>query len=210
MIFDNTLTEQQIVENFIKEGGEGKGFIFKSYYDEENNKIILSNLYYDENNIMHEANISQKQLGMPKVKKQNPRYIMITGGSTSGHAGRMKVSAPGVTIDRGNKSKYISIYRKDKDTITYKSQNPGMGYKDIGMSNAEYKQYEDLFKRNENLIQFARSHPEYEQYIDAAMIHDENMRNKGYIVNRDKISGNAIVLSGNDCISYKNIKGENI
>ena len=36
MIFDNTLTEQQIVENFIKEGGEGKGFIFKSYYDEEN------------------------------------------------------------------------------------------------------------------------------------------------------------------------------
>lgn len=85
-----------------------------------------------------------------------------------------------------------------------------MGYKDIGMSNAEYKQYEDLFKRNENLIQFARFHPEYEQYIDTAIINDENMRNKGYIVNRDKISGNVIVLSGNDCISYKNIKGENI
>lgn len=75
MIFDNTLTEQQIVENFIKEGGEGKGFIFKSYYDEENNKIILSNLYYDENNIMHEENIDQRNLGIPLWKKNQCRDI---------------------------------------------------------------------------------------------------------------------------------------
>ena len=148
MIFDNTLTEQQIVENFIKEGGEGKGFIFKSYYDEENNKIILSNLYYDENNIIHEENIDQRNLGIPLWKKKSmPRYIMITGSDESSHGGRMKVSLNGEHINNKNKINYISIYRKNNNSITYEGD-----FKNIKITIKEYELYEKLFLRNEDLL----------------------------------------------------------
>ena len=36
MVFTNVLTEQEVVESLIKESGVESGFIFKSYYDEEN------------------------------------------------------------------------------------------------------------------------------------------------------------------------------
>lgn len=206
MIFDNTLTEQQMVENFIKEGGEGKGFIFKSYYDEENNKIILSNLYYDENNIMHEENIDQRNLGIPLWKKKSmPRYIMITGSDESSHGGRMKVSLNGEYINKKNKINYISIYRKNNNSITYEGD-----FKNIKITIKEYELYEKLFLRNEDLIwsiYFNRGM--FGKYPDKAFINDEDRRRKGMIVIRDRYTGNAKIYDkNNNLIRVENIKGE--
>lgn len=201
MIFDNTLTEQQIVENFIKEGGEGKGFIFKSYYDEENNKIILSNLYYDENNIMHEENIRQDKLGIIKDKhnKKKPyRYVMVTGAAMADHPGRLKVSDCGVKIKPNNKNQYISIYRQNKNTISYEGN-----YRNINMTCDELNQYKNLFERNENLIQFIRySSGMYDARIDNAIIEDEMLRSQGYIVIRDRNTGSRSVYDSNNNLLY--------
>lgn len=82
MIFRNELTENEKVKMFIESAIEDDNscFIFKSYYDEEANELILNNLYYNENGIIHEENISQKDLGIKMRKNQNkPRYVMITG-----------------------------------------------------------------------------------------------------------------------------------
>lgn len=108
MVFTNVLTEQEVVESLIKESGVESGFIFKSYYDEENDNIILNNLYYDENHILREGNVSQDDLGIPRYKNaNNPRYVMITGSDESSHGGRMKVSSIGTRINKYNK-KYIA------------------------------------------------------------------------------------------------------
>lgn len=187
MIFDNTLTEQQMVENFIKEGGEGKGFIFKSYYDEENNKIILSNLYYDENNIMHEAGISQKQLGIPlQSKKSLPRYIMITGASTSKHGPRMKISSNGKHINKAAKT--VSIYRTSRGIEI----DGDIG--SVGLNKNEKNDYINLFIRNEDLINFIRYNPQYESLADNAFIKDEYYRNNGYLVNRNRDTGHVDIF----------------
>ena len=69
---------------------------------------------------MHEANIDQRNLGIPLWKKKSmPRYIMITGSDESSHGGRMKVSLNGEHINNKNKINYISIYRKNNNSITY-------------------------------------------------------------------------------------------
>lgn len=77
------------------------------------------------------------------------------------------------------------------------------------MSNKEYKLYEDLFIRNENLIQFvSNSKGEYKEYIDNAFIHDEKLRREGYIVERDPKNGNAyIYLPNGDLVKVKSITG---
>lgn len=166
------------------------GFMFESYYDD---KLLL----------MIEANINQIYLGIPNGKKQ-PRNIMITGTENVSHSGRMKISLYGKPITRNNHNEYIEIYRKNKNTITYIGN-----LKDINMSNKEYKLYEDLFIRNENLIQFvSNSKGEYKEYIDSAFIHDEKLRREGYIVERDPKNGNVyIYLPNGDLVKVKSITG---
>ena len=204
MIFENYLTEQEKIENFIKEAGEEKGFIFKVYYDEENKKVVLNNLYRDNNNIIHEANIDQKKLHMKKYNKRaESRYIMITGSSNAKHPGRMKVSKPGIKINSNNHINYISIYRKDKDTICCDGS-----IKNIDMSKDEYNNYVNLFIRNENIIQLARSNNgKYDKYLDNAFINDEKYRANGYIVDRD-ISGNVKIYDKNGNIIKDEMIGD--
>lgn len=156
MIFNYKVTEEKeltenekvkaFIESVVEHDGDNTGFIFKSYYNEETNEIILNDLYCDENNIIYEANISQKDLYIKKSKNNsNPRYIMITGSDESSHGGRMKVSINGKHINPNNKNQYISIYRKDDNTISYIGN-----LSDIKMNKKEYKIYEDLFLRNED------------------------------------------------------------
>lgn len=109
MIFNNILTEQEIL-NIIMEDNVGESvFIFRSIYDENTNDITLSNFEFDDNGVLLEANINQVQLGIERLNyKKDPRYIMITGSSS--HSGRMKVSLHGKRITNNNKDQYISIY----------------------------------------------------------------------------------------------------
>lgn len=201
MIFENYLTEQDIMENFIKGTGEERGFIFKAYYNEG---LILNNLRRGNDNIINEDNIDQDLLSIPKIKRQDSRFVMITGASTASHPGRMKVSAPGERIRRNNKNNYISIYRKDKTTINCEGK-----LSDINMNNKEYKLYINLFLRNEDLIQFARyDNGMYSQFIDAAFINDEKLRRDGYIVKRDRNTGAVAVYYNNKLLYTKNIGGE--
>ena len=81
----------------------------------------------------------------------------------------MKVSMQGVPINRTNQDKYISIYRKNKNTVTFEGR-----LNNIKMSSSEYEMYVDLFLRNEDLIQYANIRPENEEFIDKAFIKDEN------------------------------------
>ena len=68
--------------------------------------------------------------------------------------------------------------------------------------------YIDLFLRNEELIQYANTHPENEKYIDAAFIRDENLRHLGSVVKRSRDTGDAVIYYQDRTIKYENIKGE--
>ena len=195
MVFTNVLTEQEVVESLIKESGVESGFIFKSYYDEENDNIILNNLYYDEDHILREGNVSQDDLGIPRYKNaNNPRYVMITGSDESSHGGRMKVSSIGTRINKYNKKDYISIYRSNRNTISYIGD-----LKAIKMSTKEYNMYVELFLRNEDLIwSIYNNHGKFGSSIDIAFINDEARRRQGLIVIRDRITGDAKIFDSNN------------
>lgn len=195
MIFNNELplTEQEIIEVLKRDAEVNSGFIFRVDYD--NDQLILS-----------EANISQVDLGIQKYnKKKQPRYIMITAANKSDHSGRMKVSLYNTRITPNNKNQYISIYRKDQNTISYDGS-----LKSIDMTTNEFKQYVQLFIRNENLIQFIRyTNGKYDTYADKAFIDDENLRRQGYNVIRDRFTGIADVYDQNNKLVYiKNIGGD--
>jgi hypothetical protein len=195
MIFNNELplTEQEIIEVLKRDAEVNSGFIFRVDYD--NDQLILS-----------EANISQVDLGIQKYnKKKQPRYIMITAANKSDHSGRMKVSLYNTRITPNNKNQYISIYRKDQNTISYDGS-----LKSIDMTTNEFKQYAQLFIRNENLIQFIRyTNGKYDSYADKAFIDDENLRRQGYNVIRDRFTGSADVYDQNNKLVYiKNIGGD--
>ena len=204
MIFNNILTEQEIL-NIIMEDNVGEsGFIFRSIYDENTNDITLSNFEFDDNGVLLEANINQAQLGIERLNyKKDPRYIMITGSSS--HSGRMKVSLHGKRITNNNKDQYISIY-KSNNTIHYIGD-----LNNIQMNKKEYNVYVNLFERNNNLIQFAKiSNGSYDYFIDKAFINDEDLRRKGYSVIRDSHNGNAYIYLNNKLVKCINIKGEEI
>ena len=205
MIFNNELplTEQEKFNIVRRDANIANGFIFKSVYD--SNNIILSNFTYDDNGLLMEQNIDQDNLGIPRSdNKRNSRYIMITGGDEAQHPGRMKVSSYGSKIKRNNKNQYISIYRSNKDTISYVGD-----LHDIDMSHSELLEYEDLFQRNEALIQYVRfSNGKYNDYIDNAFVNDENLRKCGYNVIRDRNTGNAMIYKDNILVRKENIKGE--
>lgn len=77
------------------------------------------------------------------------------------------------------------------------------------MSHSELLEYEDLFQRNEALIQYVRfSNGKYNDYIDNAFVNDENLRKCGYNVIRDRNTGNAMIYKDDILVRKENIKGE--
>lgn len=189
MIFTKDLTLRDVVNIIHEQVGEDYRFIYRTEC-------------YDDHVVLNEANIDQDELGIC-YKQKASRFVMITGSSNSKHHGRMKVSARGIPINRTNKDKYISIYRKNKNTITFEGS-----LRNIKMSSYEYEMYIDLFLRNEELIQYANTHPENEKYIDAAFIRDENLRHLGAVVKRSRDTGDAVIYYQDGTIKYENIKGE--
>lgn len=189
MIFTKDLTLRDVVNIIHEQVGEDYRFIYRTEC-------------YDDHVVLNEANIDQDELGIC-YKQKASRFVMITGSSNSKHHGRMKVSARGIPINRTNKDKYISIYRKNKNTITFEGS-----LRNIKMSSYEYEMYIDLFLRNEELIQYANTHPENEKYIDAAFIRDENLRHLGSVVKRSRDTGDAVIYYQDGTIKYENIKGE--
>ena len=189
MIFTKDLTLRDVVNIIHEQVGEDYRFIYRTEC-------------YDDHVVLNEANIDQDELGIC-YKQKASRFVMITGSSNSKHHGRMKVSARGIPINRTNKDKYISIYRKNKNTITFEGS-----LRNIKMSSYEYEMYIDLFLRNEELIQYANTNPENEKYIDAAFIRDENLRHLGAVVKRSRDTGDAVIYYQDGTIKYENIKGE--
>ena len=189
MIFTKDLTLRDVVNIIHEQVGEDYRFIYRTEC-------------YDDHVVLNEANIDQDELGIC-YKQKASRFVMITGSSNSKHHGRMKVSARGIPINRTNKDKYISIYRKNKNIITFEGS-----LRNIKMSSYEYEMYIDLFLRNEELIQYANTHPENEKYIDAAFIRDENLRHLGAVVKRSRDTGDAVIYYQDGTIKYENIKGD--
>lgn len=119
----------------------------------------------------------------------------------------MKVSKHGEALSRAtNHNNYISIFRKDKDTIEYNGN-----LKNIDMISSEYEFYKNLFIRNENIIQLIKNGKgKYDEYVDQAFISDEQRRIFGLVVHRDQ-DGNAKIYDNNGNLLYEeNIKGEKI
>lgn len=166
--------------------------------------LLFEQLSLEEEQTILEANISSEDLGIPfKSKKQ--RYVMITGAEKVSHNGRMKVSKHGIRISRTTSyNDYISIHRDDSNTITHEGD-----LTKIGMSNAEYKYYVNLFLRNENLVNLAQDN-RYDNYVDQAFISDELARNNGNTVNRHKNGDADVYNSAGELLYRKNIKGERI
>lgn len=190
MIFTKELTLRDVVNIIHEQVGEEYRFIYRTEC-------------YDDHVVLNEANIDQRSLGIQTNKR--PRFVMITGSSKSKHHGRMKVSMQGVPINRTNQDKYISIYRKNKSTVTFEGR-----LNNIKMPSSEYEMYVDLFLRNEDLIQYANIHPENEEFIDKAFIKDENLRHLGAVVKRSRDTGNATIYYKDGIIKYEDIKGDEI
>lgn len=107
MILTKELTLRDVVNIIHEQVGEEYRFIYRTEC-------------YDDHVVLNEANIDQRSLGIQTNKR--PRFVMITGSSKSKHHGRMKVSMQGVPINRTNQDKYISIYRKNKNTVTFEGR----------------------------------------------------------------------------------------
>lgn len=101
---------------------------------------------------------------------------------------------------------YISIFRKDKNTIDYNGS-----LKNIDMSSSEYEFYKNLFIRNENIINLIKNGKgKYDQYADKIFISDEQRRISGLTVNRGP-DGDAEIYDNKGKLLYmENIKGEKI
>ena len=106
----------------------------------------------------------------------------------------MKVSSIGTRINKYNKKDYISIYRSNRNTISYIGD-----LKAIKMSTKEYNMYVELFLRNEDLIwSIYNNHSKFGNSIDIAFINDEARRRQGLIVIRDRITGDAKIFDSNN------------
>lgn len=169
-------------------------------------ELLFEQLCLEDEEIIEEANINSSDIGAPS-KQGNVRYIMITNSGKSSHQGRMKVSKPGVRIsNKSSHNDYISIYRKNKNSIEFDGD-----LKKIDMKSKEYKFYEDLFIRNEKLIQLVKtSNGKYDNYVDDALVSDEKRRLLGCTINRDD-NGNADIYDEHGKFSHReNIRGEEI
>lgn len=192
---ENYISESKILEVIQKESMEYcDGFIFK--VAESDNGVFIESY-----------SITQSELHIEKPKKRfKDRYIMITGAEQAKHDCRMKVSKRGCDIKENNKNDYISIHRQDKDSLKITGDT-----KNIDMNSKELKCYEDLFKRNENLIRFITQNKINKQVANDAFIHDEDLRFKKYKVERSKVDGSAEIYDENNkFIKRVDINGDEI
>lgn len=197
MIFN--IDEKVDIIKILKETcGFNRGIIISSSYNEDENIIDLEMVY---DNYISEANISSSDIGIGKRDKE--RFIMITGINNVSHGGRMKISKIKKRINKNTShSDYISMHYDGKKIVHEPLTN-------INMSNKEFKEYENLFMRNINLINLAQDSSKM-QYVDSALIRDETMRKLKHNVVRDK-NGLATIYNEEDenKIDYiENLEGE--
>ena len=140
MIFNNYLTEEEIVRKLIKESDMNKGFILSAHYDEETDSLIIRELSY----ITEDApSMHAKDLHLAK-NRNDDRHIIVGEAEKGGHWGRIKVSGKGNKYDKN-----ITI-RFDNGELEIIG-NP----KKIDMDKKELSKYVDFANRNINLINLA-------------------------------------------------------
>lgn len=200
MIFNNYLTEQQIVEKLIENSEMEGGIILSSYYDEITDSLIIDEISYIKENA---PDISVKKVYLGD--KNNKRHILIGGTDKVSHDGRMKISLKGPTSKPGNQTITLKFDKNDNIDIIG-------NLNDINMSTKEFKKYEEFAKRNKNLIKLAKTKDL--QYINNAVIKDAELYHDGVDYERTK-EGNLIIYDkdkdGNRIIkSIEDIKGRKI
>lgn len=177
-------------------------------FEDLETELLFEQLINESNEeIIEEANINTKDIGAPKPPKGKGKYrnIMITG--VGKHNGRMKISKPGTKINYSTShDDYISIFI-DKNEIECVGN-----LSNIKMDETEYQYYKDLFNRNYALMHLVKyGNGKYDNYVDNALISDENDRLSGLVINRSKENGDAEVYDSNGNLLYrKNIRGERI
>ena len=202
MIF-NYFNEELKLNNFIENAVDGYNtsyMIFMAIYDENTNKILIT-----DDIIFNEAgrkNILSKDIGL-STKKQ--RGVLIVYSGNASHSGRMKISAPGKSVNINSKN--ISIHYDNGDVILDKKCK----LSDIDMNGKEFKAYKDLYMRNKSLIDLANDKNNNLEDINNAFKNDEILRNiDNKIVERD-INGNATIYDDKGNLEkHINLKGETI
>ena len=181
MIFNNYLTEQQIVEKLIETSGMEDGVILITNYNEETDSLLVYELSYIKENA---PDIQAKDLYITK-NKNNKRHILVGGSNGGGHGPRMKISEKGST---GN-----------SNTITLRFDSDGMkiigNIKDINMDKKEFKKYVEFAERNINLIKLAAK--EDLDKVNKAILKDAKLYNDKIPYERTK-EGKLIIYDKDD------------
>lgn len=193
---DNRIQLNSFIENAIDY--DNRFMLFVSIYDESTDTIIIT-----DDIIFNEAgskNISSKDIGLD-TKKQ--RGILIAYSGNASHSGRMKISAPGKSVNTNDSN--ISIHYDNGDIVLDKKCK----LSDISMSGKEFKAYKDLYMRNKELINLANDKNNNIEDINNAFKNDELLRNiNNKIVKRDE-NGNAIIYDNKGNLEkHINLKGE--
>lgn len=200
MIFNNYLTEQEIVKELIKTSELEDGFILNSYYNEETDTLLINEISYIKESA---PDIAAKKVYLGD--KNNKRYILIGGTDRVSHGGRMKISKKGHTSMPNNPTITLKINKNDEIDIIG-------SLNDINMSTKEFKKYKEFVRRNKNLINLAKT--EDLQYINDAVIKDAKLYHDGIDYERTK-EGNLIIYEkdkdGNRIIkNIEDLKGRKI
>ena len=192
---DNRIQLNSFIENAIDY--DNRFMLFVSIYDESTDTIIIT-----DDIIFNEAgskNILSKDIRL-NTKKQ--RGILIAYSGNASHSGRMKISAPGKSVNINDSN--ISIYYDNGDIVLDKKCK----LSDISMSGKEFKAYKDLYMRNKELINLANDKNNNIEDINNAFKNDELLRNNNKIVKRDE-NGNAIIYDNKGNLEkHINLKGE--
>ena len=192
---DNRIQLNSFIENAIDY--DNRFMLFVSIYDESTDTIIIT-----DDIIFNEAgskNILSKDIGL-NTKKQ--RGILIAYSGNASHSGRMKISAPGKSVNINDSN--ISIYYDNGDIVLDKKCK----LSDISMSGKEFKAYKDLYMRNKELINLANDKNNNIEDINNAFKNDELLRNNNKIVKRDE-NVNAIIYDNKGNLEkHINLKGE--
>lgn len=199
MIFNNYLTEQQIVENLIKESEFENGIILKAYYNEETDSLFVDELPY----LLTEdaAGIQAKKLYISNDKNDNS-HILFGGSSNGGHGPRIKVSKSSTGNDKGS---FSLKYDNNKLEVVG-------DYKKAGFKKKEFEKIVDYAKRNKNLIVLSQKSDLGD--IHNAAIKDAKLYHDGIDYERTE-DGNLIIYGkdkkGDRVVkSIENLKGKKI